>query len=89
MSSFKKTKFTIKFSILQFEIKAASGEGMAATSVMLWDGPEGEIMPYDHVPEADWSATACYCCFENPIPTVSIKPFKHYLKCVRLKGFPL
>ncbi|CAG2210833.1 unnamed protein product [Mytilus edulis] len=52
----------------EFEIKAASGEGMAATSVMLWDGPEGEIMPYDHVPEADWSATACICCFENPIP---------------------
>ncbi|XP_076085326.1 uncharacterized protein LOC143056125 [Mytilus galloprovincialis] len=53
----------------EFEIKAASGEGMAATSVMLWDGPEGEIMPYNHVPEADWSVTVCYCCFENPIPT--------------------
>ncbi|XP_052081925.1 uncharacterized protein LOC127719726 isoform X2 [Mytilus californianus] len=53
----------------EFEIKAASGEGMAATSIMLWDGPEGEIMPYDHVPEADWSVTVCYCCFENPIPT--------------------
>ncbi|XP_076085507.1 uncharacterized protein LOC143056307 [Mytilus galloprovincialis] len=52
----------------EFEIKAASGEGVAATSVMLWDGPEGEIMPFDHVPEADWSATACICCFENPIP---------------------
>ncbi|VDI51286.1 Hypothetical predicted protein [Mytilus galloprovincialis] len=52
----------------EFEIKSASGEGMAATSVMLWDGPEGEIMPYDHVPEADWSATVCYCCFQNPIP---------------------
>ncbi|VDH98959.1 Hypothetical predicted protein [Mytilus galloprovincialis] len=52
----------------EFEIKSASGEGMAATSVMLWDGPEGEIMPFDHVPEADWSDTACYCCFENPIP---------------------
>ncbi|VDI55310.1 Hypothetical predicted protein [Mytilus galloprovincialis] len=41
---------------------------MAATSVMLWDGPEGEIMPYDHVPEADWSVNVCYCCFQTPIP---------------------
>ena len=58
------------FEILQVTIKAATGEDKAVTAVMLWDGPEGDIMPYDYYPEPDWTLDSCGCCFETPIPLV-------------------
>ena len=56
---------------MQISIKAADGDGIAVTGVMLWDGPADGISTYDYTEEEDWTQTICDCCLENPIPLVS------------------
>ena len=56
--------------MLQVSIKAADGEGVAVTGVMLWDGPIDGIATYDYITEQDWTKNICDCCLEVPIPEV-------------------
>ena len=58
------------FVIFQVSIKAAEGEGVAVTGVMLWDGPIDGIATYDYITEEDWTKNICDCCLEDPIPEV-------------------
>lgn len=58
------------FVIFQVSIKAADGEGVAVTGVMLWDGPIDGIATYDYITEQDWTKNICDCCLEDPIPEV-------------------
>ncbi|VDI27589.1 Hypothetical predicted protein, partial [Mytilus galloprovincialis] len=52
----------------QISVKAADGEGIAVTGIMLWDGPEEEIATYDYLDTEDWTQSICDCCLQNPVP---------------------
>ncbi|XP_076116641.1 uncharacterized protein LOC143084119 [Mytilus galloprovincialis] len=49
-------------------VKAAGGEGIGVTGIMLWDGPEDGIATYDYKEEADWSQSVAQCCLLDIIP---------------------
>ncbi|VDI54125.1 Hypothetical predicted protein [Mytilus galloprovincialis] len=52
----------------QISVKAAGGEGIPVTGIMLWDGPEDGIATYDYITEEDWTLNICDCCQEDPVP---------------------
>ncbi|CAC5409205.1 unnamed protein product [Mytilus coruscus] len=52
----------------QISVKAAGGEGIPVTGIMLWDGPVDGIATYDYLTEEDWTLNICDCCLEDPVP---------------------
>ncbi|XP_076076023.1 uncharacterized protein LOC143046845 [Mytilus galloprovincialis] len=52
--------------IYQVSVKAASGEGIPVTGIMLWDGPADGIASYNYITEDDWTLYICDCCQEDP-----------------------
>lgn len=68
--------------ILQISVKAAGGEGIGVTGIMLWDGPEDGIATYDYKEEADWTESVAQCCLLDIIPKVS-----HYICLWIVKWF--
>lgn len=51
-------------------MKAGGGEGIAVTGIMLWDGPEDGIAPYNYQEEQDWTESVAQCCLLPNIPAV-------------------
>ncbi|KAL3873866.1 hypothetical protein ACJMK2_036950, partial [Sinanodonta woodiana] len=48
----------------EISVKAADGDGKAVTGITFWDGPEGQLAPFDYTaPEA--TDSVCDCCFDD------------------------
>lgn len=56
----------------QVTIRAADGDGLATTSVILWDGPDNELQDHNWQDEPDWTSSdgICVCCYNISIPDV-------------------
>ena len=51
------------------DIQAADGDGYAVTAITFWDGPAGELAPYDYYNTIDFEN--CECCLVAPPVDVS------------------
>lgn len=63
-------KLNYAFFVLKVSVKAASGEGIPVTGIMLWDGPADGIASYNYITEDDWTLYICDCCQEDPAAEV-------------------
>ena len=62
------------------DIEAANGDGMAVTSVTLWDGDSDDVIHYDftYVIQTEF----CLCCFDTAPTTVSRLGLLRFCVCV-------
>ncbi|XP_064643635.1 uncharacterized protein LOC135497733 [Lineus longissimus] len=63
-------------------IRAADGQGIATTSVLLWDGPDDMLQDHDWQDEPEWTGehSTCKCCFTIPPPKKCPCDCKSYRK---------
>ena len=50
----------------QISIKAAGGNGLAVTEVLLLDASIDNFHTFNYKQEADWTIGLCACCLEVP-----------------------